>query len=66
VKKRDLEKTLRQLAKTAGVDFQYVGGTKHEKFKLNGIVLLIPRHREINEITAAEIIKAAKEILDDE
>lgn len=66
MKKRDLEKKLRDLAKAADADFHFVGGSRHDKFKLKGSVILVPRHREINEITAAEIIKAAKEILGDE
>ena len=35
------------------------GGTKHEKFARGSQALLVPRHRELNDITAKAIIRQA-------
>lgn len=63
MKKRDLEKKLKNLAQEAGYSFEFVGGTKHDKFRVNGITVVVPRHKEINEITAQAIIKELKEAI---
>lgn len=34
-------------------------GAKHDLFEINGHSLVIPRHKEINEITARNILAAA-------
>lgn len=51
MKYSDLIKLLRE----QGADFKE--GSKHTKVYLNGKQTTIPRHREINEITAKAIIK---------
>lgn len=63
MKKRDLETILATLAKNAGLEFKSIGGTKHDKFLLGTSVILVPRHREINELTAKAIIKQAEKIV---
>lgn len=57
MKKRDLEKELKRIANNAGFEFEFVGGTKHDKFRVNSVMVMVPRHKEINEVTAQEIIK---------
>lgn len=57
MKKRDLENKIKEMAKSSGFSFEFVGGAKHDKFTINGKVILVPRHREINEITAKAILK---------
>lgn len=57
MKKRDLEKKLSQIAKEAGYKLEQAGGTKHDKYRVNGTVITVPRHKEINELTAKAIIK---------
>jgi hypothetical protein len=57
VKKRDLEAQIATLARSHGVECVLVGGTKHDKYRFNGTVILIPRHREIGETLAAKILK---------
>lgn len=57
MKKRDLEKELKRIANEAGFELEFVGGTKHDKFRINGSMVLVPRHKEINEITTQKIIK---------
>jgi hypothetical protein len=57
VKKADLEKRIAKLATSRGAGWTYVGGSRHDKFTLNGTVIMIPRHREIGETLAAKILK---------
>ncbi|BDZ63730.1 hypothetical protein [Agromyces mangrovi Wang et al. 2018] len=40
------------------------GGTKHDKYRLNGTVIMIPRHREIGEALAAKILRDCYRALD--
>lgn len=54
MKKRDLEKKLRELG------FWPDGGTKHDKWTNGDFVTMVPRHREINELTAKGILKDAE------
>lgn len=56
MKKRDLEQVLKAMG------FQLVGGSKHDKWCIEELCTLVPRHKEINEITARQIIKQAKKI----
>lgn len=53
MQRRDLVRML----ETAG--FVPVGGTNHEHFEKDGLTVIIPRHREINELTAKGILKRA-------
>lgn len=53
-----------RLAKRRGVvkmllenGFHSVGGTKHEKFSNGKIVVMLPRHSEINELLLKSIKK---------
>lgn len=39
-------------------------GGRHELWQLGGARLVIPRHREINELTARGIIARAREVVD--
>lgn len=65
MKKADLEKRIKALAKSHHVEWLYLGGTKHDKYSLNGTIIMIPRHREIGEALAAKILKDCHEALDD-
>ena len=53
MKRRDLVKALE--------DAGYIsdGGTDHEKFKKDGVVVLLPRHKEIPDETAKRILRQA-------
>ncbi len=64
MRKADLEKRINGLAKSRGVEWIYLGGTKHDKYRLNGTVIMIPRHREIGEALAAKILKDCYKALD--
>lgn len=65
MKKADLEKRIKALAKSRDVEWAYVGGTKHDKYRLNGTVVMIPRHREIGEALAAKILKDCHKALEE-
>jgi mRNA interferase HicA len=65
VKKKDLMRHLNGLSKTNGVPFEMLRqGANHELWVFNGHRLTIPRHTEINELTAKGIIGDAEQTLD--
>lgn len=53
MKRRDL---VGELVKSG---FWSKGGTNHELFTNGDITVAVPRHREVNEITAKKILKDA-------
>lgn len=64
MKKTDLTKQLAELAKNKSVVFEKLReGANHEVWAFNGRRISIPRHREINEITAQAILGTAEETL---
>ncbi len=63
MKKRDLVKRLRKIAKAGNTELTFVReGGNHEIWTIRGERIVIPRHREINEHTANGIIKKAQEV----
>ncbi len=67
MKKRDLIRQLREIAKAADTELGFIReGANHEIWTIGGQRLVIPRHREINERTAQGIIKKAKEVTTDD
>lgn len=63
MKRRDLIRNIEALAKEHGVAFKPGEGAKHDKYTFNGKMVPIPRHREIGEMLAREIIKQCKSAL---
>lgn len=57
MKRRDLLRTLRRLAVERDLELRMVEGARHTKIFLGDRQTVIPRHAEINEITAQKIIK---------
>lgn len=54
---------LSEIAATRGVQIDTEEGARHTKILFNGtVVTTVPRHNEINEITARNIIKQAREV----
>lgn len=53
MKRRDL------VGKLLGGGYWSKGGTNHELFTNGEITVAVPRHREINELTAKKILKDA-------
>ena len=65
MKQRDLLNALRDIAKSAGVDFVFVRpGSDHDQYRIGEQLVPIPRHREIVERTARGIIKDAAKYLE--
>jgi mRNA interferase HicA len=62
VKQKDLMKRLRAMAKERGLEFRLVReGSKHEIHRFGSLLVSIPRHKEINELTANGILDACRE-----
>ena len=60
MKRRDLLRALRISAKEAGVDLAIVRNVaSHDIYRLGDLVITIPRHNELNEMTARGILKDA-------
>lgn len=64
MKQRDILKALRKMAKEAGVEFVLVrNGANHDIYRLSDLAITMPRHTEVNELTAKGILKDANEYL---
>ncbi|MDI3421844.1 hypothetical protein [Streptomyces luteolus] len=62
MKKRDLIRTLNQMASDKGVSFSLRRqGSGHEVWNFGTKTLIIPRHTEIAEGTARAIVRGAEE-----
>lgn len=57
MKRRDLMKRLAKIAKTEGEDLLVTEGGSHTKVQIGERVDFVPRHAEVNEITAKKIIQ---------
>lgn len=66
MKNRDLVKQLRGLAKAEDVSFEKKReGGSHTIYEINGTLLSIPRHREIAELLARQILKDAEKAVNE-
>lgn len=64
MKRTDLLKRVKKMAKDAEVQFELEReGGNHTIYSLNGNNFPVPRHNEINELTAKGILKMAQEIV---
>lgn len=61
MKRRDLMKRLSQIAKSEGVDMDVREGGSHTVVRIGERQTTVPRHAEINEITAKAILRQMKE-----
>jgi len=58
MKRRDLLRALSEAAGAAGERFEPVrSGASHDIYRVAGLTVVIPRHKEINELTARRLIK---------
>lgn len=57
MKRKDLEKKINQLAKTHGLTAHWEEGGNHSKVTVGHLTTAVPRHAEINELTAKGILK---------
>lgn len=60
MKRSDLMKQLHEIAKEQGVTYAVSEGGSHTKVHLGDRFVTVPRHREINELTARGILRDAK------
>ncbi|WP_329501458.1 hypothetical protein OG267_40675 (plasmid) [Kitasatospora herbaricolor] len=57
-----LLKKLRAIAKKKGATLDLVRhGANHDLYEIGGVQLVVPRHADVNEITANSIIKEAEQ-----
>lgn len=58
MKRTELLKQIAKAAKAASADWVFVReGANHEVWSINGRRVTVPRHAEINEITARSILR---------
>lgn len=57
MKRRDLLKKLKAIAKAEGLEVEMREGGSHTVVTIGGRQTTVPRHNEVNEITAKAIIK---------
>ncbi|MFJ4264855.1 type II toxin-antitoxin system HicA family toxin [Paenarthrobacter nicotinovorans] len=60
MKCRDLLSKLKRTAKDLGVDYSAEEGGRHTRVTIGGNTTFVPRHNEIGEKLAKEIMKQAK------
>ncbi|MGH8794597.1 MAG: type II toxin-antitoxin system HicA family toxin [Stackebrandtia sp.] len=61
MKLEKLVRGLRDIAKSKDAELEFVRrGGNHDLYRINAQLLVVPRHREINERTAKSIIDTAK------
>lgn len=60
MKRRDIIKAIDRIAKSEGMEAIYTEGGNHTKVRIGNRSTAIPRHNEVNEITARNIIKTIK------
>ena len=56
-KRKDIIKTVKAEAKIRGMSFDYSQRGNHEILRVDGLVIPLPRHREIRENTTRRIYK---------
>lgn len=61
MKRTDLLKKLREAAKANNLAIREDEGANHTKVTIGSVMVTVPRHREINELTAKGILKKADE-----
>ena len=67
MKKRHLVRRLRAIAASADLALDFVReGANHEIWKIGNERIVIPRHREVNERTAGDILRRAREVATDD
>jgi mRNA interferase HicA len=62
MKRTTLMKHLRKIAAVKGLELLEAEGANHSKVWVGSIMLVVPRHREVNELTALAILRQAEQI----
>jgi hypothetical protein len=64
MRRASLLRRIGEAANVAGVEWGMMGqGAKHEKWRCGLVTVLIPRHREINDLTAEGIFRSLEPAL---
>ncbi|OOL32060.1 hypothetical protein GQ85_09790 [Rhodococcus rhodochrous] len=58
-KRRDIPRNLRNAAKAAGLAVEVTEGGRHTIVDIDGLVIPVPRHNEVKELTTTAIYKEA-------
>jgi hypothetical protein len=62
VRRKDIEKRLRAIAKSKGVEVTFDEGGNHTIVRFDGTkVSVLPRHSEVNEFTARAVLRDAEQ-----
>lgn len=62
VKRSELLRRLHRVAKDRGVALDIVEGGSHTKVRIGDRIVVVPRHAEINELTARAVLRDAGEV----
>ena len=63
MKRKALEKQLARKARDAGTTWEFVReGANHSVWSFGGMLITIPRHNDINELTAKGILRDADDV----
>ena len=57
MRRRLLQRTINQLARERGLTARWTEGADHSKVEVGGKMTTVPRHAEINEVTARSILQ---------
>lgn len=57
MKRRDIMKAIANHAKASGLPMTQAEGANHTKVKVGNKTTTVPRHTEVNEITARKILE---------
>jgi hypothetical protein len=63
VKRTQLLKRVTREARAKGLSVEVIQGRRHEKWVIGSIGVTVPRHRDINEMTAESIQKQLEDVL---
>lgn len=64
MKRRGLLTAVRSMAQASGASFDLVRhGASHDIYRVAGLTVVVPRHTEINEMTARGIIRDVQDHL---
>jgi len=64
VKRRELMRRLASLAREHGVELEVIEGGSHSKVTIGPARTTVPRHAEVNELTARGILRHVEKELD--
>jgi mRNA interferase HicA len=67
MKRRDLVRQVRLMARASGVTFDLARhGSRHDVFRVGDLLVVVPRHNELNELTAQGILRDVQRYLGEE